>query len=51
MQEQYDTILSFMENGRWYKANELTELLGVKETRTKMLLEHWLQIKNLKIME
>ena len=30
-QEQYDTILSFMENGRWYKANELTELLGVKK--------------------
>lgn len=37
-QEQYDAILAFMENGRWYKANELTELLGVKETRTKMLL-------------
>ena len=27
-----------MEAGRWYKANELTEVLGVKETRTKMLL-------------
>ena len=37
-QEHYDKILSFMEAGRWYKANELTEVLGVKETRTKMLL-------------
>lgn len=37
-QEQYDAILAFMENGRWYKANELAELLRVKETRTKMLL-------------
>ncbi|MDO5409093.1 MAG: hypothetical protein Q4F21_01420, partial [Lachnospiraceae bacterium] len=36
--EHYDKILSFMEPGRWYKANELTEILEVKETRTKMLL-------------
>lgn len=38
-QEQYDTILSCMENGRWYKVTELTELIGVKETRTKMLFQ------------
>lgn len=28
-----------MENGRWYKVTELTELIGVKETRTKMLFQ------------
>lgn len=37
-QLQYDTILSFMRVGVWYKASELEDVLGVKETRTKELL-------------
>lgn len=37
-QAQYDTILAFMEDGVWYKASELVDVLGVKETRTKALL-------------
>lgn len=37
-QAQYDRILSFMEDDVWYKANELVDVLGVKETRTKALL-------------
>lgn len=31
-------ILDFMEDGVWYKASELVEVLDVKETRTKALL-------------
>lgn len=37
-QAQYDMILDFMEDGVWYKASELVEVLDVKETRTKALL-------------
>ena len=37
-QAQYDMILGFMEDGVWYKAGELVEVLNVKETRTKALL-------------
>lgn len=37
-QEQYEKILAFMKPDIWYKANELAEVLGVKETRTKELL-------------
>ena len=37
-QEQYEKILAFMKPDIWYKANELGEVLGVKETRTKELL-------------
>lgn len=37
-QEQYDIILKFMNDGNWYKAVDLVEELGVKETRTKELL-------------
>lgn len=37
-QEQYDKILAFMKPDIWYKANDLVEVLGVKETRTKELL-------------
>lgn len=37
-QEQYEKILAFMKPDIWYKANELAEILGVKETRTKELL-------------
>lgn len=31
-------ILSFMEDDVWYKASELADVLGVRETRTKALL-------------
>ena len=34
----YDMILSFMEDDVWYKASELVDVLGVRETRTKALL-------------
>ncbi len=37
-QAHYDSILSFMEEDVWYKASELVEKLGVRETRTKALL-------------
>ncbi|MEF9917505.1 MAG: ATP-binding protein [Lachnospiraceae bacterium] len=37
-QEQYDIILKFMDDGNWYKAVDLVDELGVKETRTKELL-------------
>lgn len=35
---QYEMILSAMEPGVWYQANEFIDLLGVKESRTKILL-------------
>ncbi|WP_373248609.1 ATP-binding protein [Mediterraneibacter gnavus] len=37
-QEQYEKILTFMQPGVWYKASDLMNVLGVKETRTKELL-------------
>ena len=37
-QIHYDMILSFMEDDIWYKASELVDVLGVRETRTKVLL-------------
>lgn len=37
-QAHYDMILSFMEEGVWYKASEVVDVLGVRETRTKALL-------------
>ena len=37
-QAHYDMILSFMEEDVWYKASELVDVLGVRETRTKALL-------------
>lgn len=41
---QIDTILEYMEEGKWYKAGEFVEVLGVKETRTKEVLRLMLQI-------
>lgn len=35
---QYETILSVMEPDIWYRSNEFTDILGVKESRTKELL-------------
>ena len=37
-QLQYNTIIAFMKPNVWYKASELVDVLGVKETRTKELL-------------
>ncbi len=37
-QAHYDLILSYMKDDVWYKASELVEVLGVRETRTKALL-------------
>ena len=37
-QAHYDLILSYMKDDVWYKASELVDVLGVRETRTKTLL-------------
>ena len=37
---QYEIILSFMKDDMWYNASEISEILGVKETRTKELLRN-----------
>ena len=37
-EEQYEKILIFMQPDVWYKASDLMNMLGVKETRTKELL-------------
>ena len=37
-QEQYEKILTFMQPDVWYKASDLMNVLGLKETRTKELL-------------
>ena len=44
-EEQYEKILTFMQPNVWYKASELMNVLGVKETRTKELLRHYLLMK------
>ena len=35
---QIQSILEYMDGERWYKANELTKILELKDTRTKELL-------------
>lgn len=37
-QMNYEKILNFMEIDRWYKANNFTDVLDVKERRIKILL-------------
>ena len=37
-QAHYEKILSFMKDDVWYKASELVDVLGIRETRTKALL-------------
>ena len=37
-QAHYDAILAFMNTDVWYKASDLADVLGIKETRTKELL-------------
>ena len=39
-QSQYNMILTFMKDDVWYKASDLVDVLGVKETRTKELLRN-----------
>ena len=39
-QSQYNTIFNFMKEDVWYKASDLVDVLGVKETRTKELLRN-----------
>lgn len=36
-QKQYETILSMMKPDMWYRSNEFIEVLGVKETRLRVL--------------
>ena len=38
-QDQYDTLISFMQDGYEYPLSELSEVLGVKETRTKQIIK------------
>jgi len=38
-QEKYDAILNFMQTGTWYKASEFETIVGVKESRIKVLLK------------
>ena len=38
-QKQHEMILEYMQFDRWYKASDISQLLGVKETRTKELLK------------
>ena len=37
-QEKYETILNVMQPDVWYKASEFENVVGVKESRVKMLL-------------
>ena len=37
-QAHFDLLLSFMQEDVWYKASELSDVLGIRETRTKALL-------------
>ena len=45
---QYEMILSVMEQGTWYQANEFMEILGLKESRTKILLRELVALHLLK---
>lgn len=38
-QMQYDKILSFMEEGKEYGIRDFCELLNLKESRTKVILQ------------
>ena len=37
---QYNKLLAFMEADMWYRASDLVDVLGVRETRTKELLRN-----------
>lgn len=38
-EEKYNAILSTMQPNEWYKASEFEDIVGVKESRTKVLLK------------
>ena len=38
-QEKYDAILNAMQPDQWYKASEFESIVGVKESRVKVLLK------------
>jgi predicted HTH transcriptional regulator len=38
-QEKYDAILKYMQPDEWYKASEFESVVGVKESRVKVLLK------------
>lgn len=38
-QEKYDTILNAMQPEQWYKASEFESIVGVKESRIKVLFK------------
>lgn len=38
-QEKYDTILNAMQPDQWYKASEFESIVGVKESRVKVLFK------------
>jgi predicted HTH transcriptional regulator len=38
-QEKYDAILEYMQPDNWYKASEFESVVGVKESRVKILLK------------
>ena len=42
--EQFDIIVGLLSDGKWHKAFEIAESLGVKETRTKELLRELLEL-------
>ena len=49
-QEQYEKLLTFLQPDVWYKASDLMNVLGVKETRTKNYFGHGLLLKSLWMM-
>ncbi len=46
-QAQIDAIFEHMEEGKWYKAGEFVDVLGVKETRTKEILRLMVELGKL----
>lgn len=45
--KQYSLILNFMEDGEWHKTSEITEILGLKDTRKKELLKELVSLDKL----
>ena len=45
--KQYSLILNFMADGEWHKTSEITEILGLKDTRTKELLKELVSLDKL----
>ena len=46
-QKQHEMILEYMQFDSWYKASDISQLLGVKETRTKELLKELVAVGKL----